>query len=156
MGDSLASSGDVKWKCPICDRVLSGSPLSGRVAKHANQKGEACRGAGKMAVKASQPSSTRGQVGTRGDLRARKKEPSKTTNPAFLVKPTGRPLQQRAARPEVLPQKGVAGRAAHTGRDDSSEAYWSLFGDVLKQDLETDRNWLKVRLGTSQGTGKKR
>lgn len=36
------------------------------------------------------------------------------------------------------------------------EDHWSLFQDVPRQDLETDGGWRRVRLGTSQGTGKRR
>ena len=115
-----------QWACPVCEKPLSSSS-SGYVMKHADKKGELCRGVGRSAKDVSGASVGRGQMRSRERVKAVKKKPGK---------PSGRSSQREPSK---------------AGRE-----YWSLFGDVLQQDLEEDVSWLKVKLGPSQGAGRRR
>jgi hypothetical protein len=59
-------------------------------------------------------------------------------------------------RPDVLPlQKAAKVHEDLKGRMTGAD-HWSFFQDSPRQDLETDAGWRRVRLGPSQGTGKRR
>ena len=56
----------------------------------------------------------------------------------------------------MLPSKKATGAFTLPKNRIKDEDHWSLFQDTPRQDIETDGGWRRVRLGTSQGTGKRR
>lgn len=56
----------------------------------------------------------------------------------------------------MLPSKKATSGSAFFKNRIKDEDHWSLFQDTPCQDLETDGGWRRVRLGTSQVTGKRR
>jgi hypothetical protein len=87
---------------------------------------------------------------------ARKKSPKAAPRPAFPIKPSERAVMGVKARPEMLPSKKTTGAFTLPKNRIKDEDHWSLFQDAPCQDIETDGGWRRVRLGTSQGTGKRR
>ena len=143
-------------KCPVCRKNLAGSPLKGRVTRHANNSGEACAGAGKKVIP-SQPAGARSEsIKLASELRVKKQKSRGPTKTSQKSNSAAKPPKAGKARPEVLPTQKFSRHSVKAKRDAATDNYWTLFGDVLGQDLETDRNWSRVRLGTSQGTGKRR
>lgn len=63
---------------------------------------------------------------------------------------------EKRKRPDVLPAKRPTGVLPLPTRRGNGEVSWALLSDNPKQDLETDAGWRRVRLGTSQGTGRRR
>jgi hypothetical protein len=153
---SVARSKDTGWQCPACRKTLAARPLAGRVTKHANGKGDLCHGVGKPAVDLSANSASKGGQRTRGRAVARKKTPKSAPRPAFPIKPSERAVAGVKERPEMLPSKKATGSFTLPKNRIRDEDHWSLFQDAPRQDLETDGGWRRVRLGTSQGTGKRR
>lgn len=151
---SVARSTDTGWQCPACRKTLAGKPLAGRVTKHANTRGELCGGVGKPAVDLSARS--KGGQRPRGKVKARKKNPKSTPRSAFPIKHSERPVTGPRERPEMLPDKKATGSVSRPKNRIKDEGHWSLFQDAPRQDIETDGGWRRVRLGTSQGTGKRR
>lgn len=149
-----------KWTCPVCNKALAGSPRVGKVTLHANRNGEACSGASKPAVGAKD------KTRSGAPSREKKRQPAKLTAGAKPATLTSNRKAQLGAKSVPQPQVKRRDTARHkdnrdaqskaTARQAAADEYWSLFGDVLRQDLETDRNWRRVRLGTSQGTGRRR
>lgn len=69
---------------------------------------------------------------------------------------SNQPVKPRRERPDVLPpRKSTGALPAPTQRSTRGER-WAMLADNPRQDLEMDAGWGRVRLGTSQGTGKRR
>lgn len=153
---SVARSKASKWQCPACRRILASQPVGGRVTKHANGKGDLCSGVGKSAVDVSANSAPKGGRRTGGKVRARKKYPKSAPRPAFPIKPSERAVTGSRERPAMLPSKKAAGAFVRPQNHIKDEHHWSHFHDAPREDIETDGGWRRVRLGTSQGTGRRR
>ena len=152
----VARSNDEEWQCPACRKTLAAKPLAGRVTKHADGKGDLCRGVGKLAVGLSANSALKGGQRTRGKVVARKKSPRCAPRPAFPIKPSEWAVTGVKERPAMLPSKQPSGAFTIPKNRVKDDDHWSLFQDDPRQDIETDSGWRRVRLGTSQGTGKRR
>lgn len=153
---SVARSNEKGWQCPACRKTLAAKPLAGRVTKHANAKGDFCSGVGKPAVDVSANSASKGGRGTRGKVLGRKKSSKSAPRPPFPIKSSERAVAGVRERPAMLPSKKATGAFSHPKSRMKDEDHWSLFQDAPRQDIETDGGWRRVRLGTSQGTGKRR
>lgn len=151
-----ARASDSKWQCPACNRILAVRPLAGRVTKHANGKGDLCSGVGKAAVNLSAKGAPKVGQGAQGRVIARKKSPEPSPRPALQIKPSDRPVPGNRERPDILPSKKAAGGFSLPRNRIKDEDHWTLFQDAPRQDIETDGGWRRVRLGASQGTGKRR
>lgn len=56
----------------------------------------------------------------------------------------------------MLPSKKAVGGFSLPKNRIKDEDHWTLFQDAPRQDIETDGGWRRVRLGASQGAGKRR
>lgn len=130
-------------KCPVCQKTLT-NPPGGRVTRHAGRDGNLCRGVGRYAIEVVRASKGRGQVRSNAKVTARKKAPRPQ-----LGLPSPRPAKPSPKDPK--PSETREDRKQRQARE-----YWSLFGDVLRRDLDDDAGWRRVRLGPSQGAGKRR
>lgn len=139
------------WRCQACGKPLTAKPVLGKVIAHSARNGGLCPGSGKAASnssikrKSKKPQARRNAVGD-----------GTTASKSRLRLQAQKLVAEKRERPEVLPtKKATGGLPAPNGRV-SSEAHWSFFQDNPRQDLETDAGWRRVRLGTSQGTGRRR
>jgi hypothetical protein len=134
---------------------MAAKPLAGRVTKTADDKGDLCHGVGKPAVDRSANSASKGGPRSRGKVIATKKS-SKSAPPGVSIKAIRTGGHGSQERPEMLPNKKATGAYTLPKNRIIDENHWSLFQDVPRQDIETDGGWRRVRLGTYQGTGKRR
>lgn len=142
------------WSCPVCDKSLAGTPAKGRVSKHANKKGGLCTGTGRLAERTGKTPTGRGKP-TR--LAKAISQGERAPERSALPHRRGPTESDRGNTPVLCSQTlRLPKNNQKKHRDRMNEEYWSLFPDVLQEDLETDRNWLRVRKGPTQGTGRRR
>jgi hypothetical protein len=139
------------WRCQACGKSLTAKPLTGKVIMHAASNGGLCPGSGKAAASPASRRKPKKSQAARG----------KAAAPAIASKPNSRSQTEKSVaakreRPEMLPAKKAAGVFPVSKSRMSGEGHWSFFQDNPRQDMETDAEWRRVRLGTSQGTGKRR
>lgn len=138
------------WRCQACGKSLTAKPVAGKVIVHTASNGALCPGSGKAAASLiSFRKPTKSQA-IGGRVAASKKK-AKAHN-----RSEARKSVDERERPEVLPVK-IAAEAHKVPKDRMTGGNdWSFFQDSPRQDLETDAGWRRVRLGPSQGTGKRR
>jgi hypothetical protein len=139
------------WRCQVCQKSLTAKPLTGKVINHANSSGGLCAGSGKRAVNPASRQTSKKRQAARGQVAA----PSKTSK-TTPRSPIQQPAVAKRERPEMLPAKKPTGVYSVPKSRMNGEDFWLLFQDNPRQDMETDAGWRRVRLGTSQGTGKRR
>ena len=159
-GCTVASAGP-KWQCLICQKTLAGKPLNGLAGKHSGSDGQLCSGSGRPAFNASKrpkqgssakPKRTSQRQPQGPEHRRPKGGANAPNNPRAVVV---------RERPEVLPPPGKrpkSGKEVFKNPKNmiAGELHWSTFGDMPRQDLQTDAGWRRVRLGAPQGSGKRR
>lgn len=140
------------WRCQACGKRLTAKPVAGKVIAHLTSIGGLCPGSAKSAA-----SSHSGRKPRKPKARQRGvwdvKKASKSSHRSQAQK-SGAANRER---PEVLPSKKATGGSSVPPKSRiQGEAHWSFFQDNPRQDIETDAGWRRVRLGTSQGTGRRR
>lgn len=139
------------WRCQACGKSLTAKPLAGKVIMHSASNGSLCPGSGKAAARPASRRKPRKSQAARGKVAA----PAITSKP-YSRSQTKESVAANRERPEMLPAKKAAGVIPVSKSRMSGERHWSYFQDNPRQDMETDAEWRRVRLGTSQGTGKRR
>ena len=144
-------SKELGWRCRICRKMLTAKPLGGKVVSHKDRDGGLCAGSGMPAVNLATPQKSKRRRATAGRVASPVKQPK-----ASLGQHTKQPAKEKRERPDVLPAKKPTGALPVLTRRGNGEGRWALFSDNPRQDIEMDAGWRRVRLGTSQGTGKRR
>lgn len=139
------------WRCQACGKSLTTKPLAGKVIVHAASNGDLCPGSGKAAANSASRRKPRKSQAARGKVAA----PATTSKPNSRSQ-TEKSVGEKRERPHMLPTKKAAGVFPVSKSRMSGEGHWSFFQDNPRQDMEADAEWRRVRLGTSQGTGKRR
>jgi hypothetical protein len=139
------------WRCQACGKSLTAKPLAGKVIMHAASNGGLCPGSGKAAANPASRRKPRKSQAARGKIGA----PVDTSKPNSRSQ-TQNSLAAKRERPEMLPVQKAAGVFPVSRSRMNGEDRRSFFQDNPRQDMETDAGWRRVRLGTSQGTGKRR
>lgn len=139
------------WRCQACGKSLTAKPLAGKVITHAASNGGLCPGSGKAAASPATRRKPRKSQAARGRVAV----------PAITSKPNSRLQSEKSVaakreRPEMVPAKKAAEVFSVSRSRKGSEGHWSFFQSNPRQDMESDAEWRRVRLGTSQGTGKRR
>ena len=145
------SSKESGWRCQACGKPLTAKPVLGKVIAHSARNGGLCPGSGKAASnsavkrKRKKPQARRNAVGD-----------EITASRSGHRSQAQKLVAEKRERPEVLRTKKATRDLPAPNRRVSGEPHWSFFQDNPRQDLETDAGWRRVRLGTSQGTGRRR
>ncbi|BCW66048.1 hypothetical protein NicSoilB4_08110 [Arthrobacter sp. NicSoilB4] len=138
-----------KGQCRVCLKLLAQVSPGGLATKHADRKGNFCGGVGQPVV--SNAGSKRA-IGS-GPTSTKASVPIASRRVESLVRSVNKRLKER---PAVLQITNARSSAKFSSAATRGEDHWSLLSDSPREDLETDRAWRRVRLGTSQGTGKRR
>lgn len=144
-------SKEIGWRCQLCRKSLTAKPPAGKVITHENSSGDLCAGSGKPAVNLASRQKSKKLQAARGKVAAPPKTSKATPRSAIHQS-----VAAKRERPEMLPSKIPAGAYSAPKSRMNAELHWSFFQDNPRQDMETDAGWRRVRLGTSQGTGKRR
>lgn len=139
------------WRCQVCSKSLTAKPVAGKVIVHAASNGSLCPGSGKAAATSAPRRKPRKSQAAR-EKPAVSTDASKSNSRSQ----TQKSVAAKRERPEVLPTKKATGVYPDPKSRMKGGDHWSFFQDTPRQDLETDAGWRRVRLGTSQGTGKRR
>jgi hypothetical protein len=139
------------WRCQVCSKSLTAKPVAGKVIAHTARDGSLCPGSGKAAVNTASRRKPRKSKVARGKGLVLTGT-SKSNSPSQ----TQKPVASERKRPVMLPTKKATGVYPDPKSRMRSGDHWSFFQDNPRQDMETDAGWRRVRLGTSQGTGKRR
>ena len=131
--------------------MLTEKPFAGKVVSHKDRAGGLCAGSGMPAINLATSKKSKRRRASVAGVAAPVNQP-KTS----LGQHTMQPAKEKRERPDVLPAKKPNGIHPVQTRRGKGEASWALLNDNPKQDIETDAGWRRVRLGTSQGTGKRR
>lgn len=144
-------SKELGWRCRICGKLLTAKPLRGKVVSHQNRDGGLCPGSGTRAVNLATPKKSKRRRATVGMVASKVKQP-KSSRGQYITEPA----QEKRERPDVLPPRKSTGALPVPPKRGTGAESWALLSDNPRQDLEMDAEWRRVRLGTSQGTGKRR
>lgn len=139
------------WRCQACGKSLTAKPLAGKVIMHTASNGGMCPGSGKAAAGPAARRKPRKSQSVRGKVAA----PATTSKPNSRLQ-SEKSVAAKRERPEMVPPKKAAEVFPVSKSRMSGEGHGSFFQDNPRQDMETDAEWRRVRLGTSQGTGKRR
>lgn len=139
------------WRCQVCCKSLTAKPVAGKVIVHAASNGSLCPGSGIAAANPVSRRKPRKAQAVRG-----KGVVSTNTSASNSRSQTKKSVAAKQERPEMLPAKQATGVYPDPKRRMKGGDHWSFFQDNPRQDMETDAGWRRVRLGTSQGTGKRR
>lgn len=137
------------WRCQGCGKSLTAKPVAGRVIAHTASNGTLCPGSGKAAANSTSVKRPRKSQAS-GAKPAASKKNAKAHSSSEIRKSVDAPK-----RTQALPVNASEVHKFSKGRTNSG-AYGSFFQDSPREDLETDAGWRRVRLGPSQGTGKRR
>lgn len=139
------------WRCQVCGKSLTAKPLAGKVIVHAAANGGLCPGSGKAAANPALQRGPKKSKAARGKM-ATPADTSKRNSSSQ----TQKSVATERGRPEMLPVKKATGAPPVSKSRINIEDRWWFLQDNPHQDLETDAAWRRVRLGPSQGTGKRR
>lgn len=139
------------WRCQVCCKSLTARPVAGKVIVHTASNGSLCPGSGKSAANPA----TRRKPRKSQEPRRKDAFPTDTSKSNSRSK-TRKSVAAKRERPEMLPTKHPADVYPDPKSRMKGGDHWSFFQDNPRQDMETDAGWRRVRLGTSQGTGKRR
>jgi hypothetical protein len=139
------------WRCQVCSKSLTAKPVAGKVIMHTASNGSLCPGSGKAAANpASRRKPRKSQVARGKDV-----IPTDTSKSSSRSQ-TQKSVAAKRERPEMLPAKKATGVYPDPQSRMKGGNHWTFFQDNPRQDMESDAGWRRVRLGTSQGTGKRR